>query len=171
MSLLRRLVLPGLPIALGLVLAAELMAAPGGGGPLPPPALPMAKAATSVSARLADHWAETVLARPLFSADRRPETLGRDHATGLARLAGIIISGDSRSAIFAADGHKPEILSEGGEIGGYRLLHISSDSVELAGAAGMLTLHPNVPAAAPVAAAALVQPAPARKLMFGYDNE
>lgn len=161
LRLVRRLALPGLTIVLGSVLAAELLARPAEDGPFSRPVVPIGKAATNVTERLADRWARAVLARPLFSADRRPETVATDQTTVFTRLAGIIISGGSRSAIFAADGEKPEVVSEGGEIAGYRLLHISYDSVELVGSTGKLTLHPNfVGAAAPGFAS--MHPAPPR---------
>jgi hypothetical protein len=166
--------LPGLAIVLGLILTAELTAAPDrGAGPLSPPSSPMGEPAGTVSDAVVDHWADTVLSRPLFSADRRPERMVGDHTAGLARLAGIIISGGSRSAIFAAKGQKPEIMTEGGEIGGYRLLHISFDSVELAGAAGTLTVHLRFPLTAPSAAPAKTARAlpPPQKSLFSYDNE
>jgi hypothetical protein len=154
---------------LGLVLAAELLARPSGGGPLPLRLEPIGTAATNVSERQADRWADTVLARPLFSADRRPENMATGHRTAFTRLAGIIISGGSRSAIFATDGQKPAVVSEGGEIAGYRLQHISYDSVELVGSTGTLTLHPNFAGAAAPGFASRdpASPQPAG----GYNNE
>ncbi len=167
--LLRRLAPPCLMIGLGLVLAAEWLASPNEGGPFSRAILPIGKAATTVSERLADRWADRVLSRPLFSADRRPETLHTDHTTVVTRLAGIIISGGSRSAIFAADGQKPEVVSEGGEIAGYRLQHISYDSVELVGSTGTLTLHPHFAGAAAPGFASIA-PAPPQPA-GGYNNE
>ncbi len=166
-----RFALPGLTLGLALVLAAELTAGPGGDEPRLRPGLPAAKAAASVTQRLVDGWADTVLSRPLFNADRRPERTDTGHTSGLARLAGIIIAGGSRSAIFAAKGQKPTILSEGDEIGGYRLIHISYDSVELGGSAGMLTLHPQSQLSPPPAASPPARPVPPRTSLFSYDNE
>jgi general secretion pathway protein N len=156
---------------LALILGAELTTGSGGAGPLWPSPLPPAKAAASVTEGLVDRWADTVLARPLFNADRRPERADKGHAAGLARLTGIIIAGSSRSAIFAAKGQKPAVVSEGGEIGGYRLLRISYDSVELGGATGTLILHPQFPLPSAEVGSAPLPPVPPRTSLFSYDNE
>jgi hypothetical protein len=166
-----RLAPPGLTIAMALVLVAELTAGTDGAAPRSPSVVPAPKTRASVTERLVDGWANTVLSRPLFSADRRPESVDTGHTHALARLSGIIISGDSRSAIFAAKGQKPTIVSEGGEVGGYRLLHISYDSVELDGLSGTLTLHPQFPLPTSAAAPAPVRPVPSRTSLFSYDNE
>jgi hypothetical protein len=166
-----RLAPPGLTIALALALVAELTAGTDRAAPRSPSVSPAPKTRASFTERLVDGWADTVLSRPIFSADRRPESVDTGHTHGLARLTGIIISGDSRSAIFAAKGQKPTIVSEGGEVGGYRLLHISYDSVELDGLSGTLTLHPQFPLPAPGAASAPARPAPRRASLFSYDNE
>ncbi len=109
--------------------------------------LPLARSAPAAHEPAVERWAATALARPLFSAGRRPQQDGTA-AAGLARLTAIIVAGGERRAIFAADGQKPTVVPEGAAVGGYKLLHITSDSVELGGASGTLTLHPQFPVAA-----------------------
>ncbi len=160
--------LPGLAGMLGLMLAAEWLAGPA------PVAIrqPLAPPASTPQAAMDDEisqWANTVLARPLFNESRRPDDSGAAQGTGMARLSAIIISGGSRSAIFAADGQKPQIVPEGGEIDGYKLTHISADAVELTGPSGALTLHPQFPAAAQPAPPAAAPPATPSAV--DYDNE
>jgi hypothetical protein len=137
-----RYALPGLAGLLAVVLLAELLAGPEDRGPERPGHLPSTRGGTATHEPLVERWAATALARPLFAADRRPEQDGQA-STSLARLSAIIIAGGSRRAIFVTDGQKPRVVPEGGEIGGYKLLHITSDSVELGGPAGMLSLHPQ----------------------------
>ncbi len=63
-----------------------------------------------------DDWAETINARPLFVASRRPaknQGGGRlSSATGLPRLAGIMITPYGKRAIFMPDGGKPVVVKE-----------------------------------------------------------
>jgi hypothetical protein len=121
-----------------------------------------------------------ILARPLFSATRRPaEAAATDHSeTPLSdmRLTGILITPDQHLAIFAPAGGKPLVRSEGEMISDWRIESIASQSVSLTGPAGATTLEPKadpnlvrVQAAQPAAAppprpagpAANPQPAPA----------
>lgn len=162
-----RFALPGLAGVLGLVLGAELLTGPEGARPQSLWRLPAARSGTAAQEPRVARWAATALARPLFSADRRPEQ--DDKATaGLARLTAIVIGNGSRCAIFAAVGQKPKIVPEGGEIGGYKLLHITGDSVQLGGTAGTLTLHPKFNVVVPARAPAPPAPPPSA---VDYDNE
>ncbi|MGE4481408.1 hypothetical protein [Acidocella sp.] len=160
-----RLGVPFLAMALALLLAAEWLT-----GSVPPtPRLALSIPGGMPGVALDDavsQWADTALARPLFSESRRPAD-DAALASGTARLSAIIISSDGRSAIFAADGQKPRIVPEGGEIDGYRLSHILADTVELAGPSGTLTLHPQFapPKAAPPS------PTPPPPAAADYDNE
>jgi hypothetical protein len=78
-------------------------------------------------------WAEAINARPLFSIGRRPpksEGGGRTMAaTGLPRLAGVIISPAGRRAIFMPDGGKPMVVAEGGLLDDAKIVAIRADRV------------------------------------------
>lgn len=161
------LALPGLAGLLALILAAELLAGPDMAGPQRLRSLPPARNGAAAHEPMVARWAETALARPLFRPDRRPPPDNRA-TTSLARLTAIVIAGGVRRAIFAADGQKPRIVPEGGEIGGYRLLHITGDSVQLGGTAGTLTLHPNFNVVEPPHPPASPVPPPSAA---DYDNE
>jgi len=164
------LLLPGLALALGLVLVVECVEQPGATAPLGFGHLPRGREDAAPRLPPAQRWAEIAGARPLFNPDRRPQQSGAA-TPGLARLTAIIIAGGARRAIFAGGGtsEKPHILPEGGVLGGYTILHISGDAVDLAGAAGHLTLHPQFPTArAPAAAPAAPPPTPSAA---DYDNE
>ncbi len=99
-------------------------------------------------ARLDDLLA-TSLARPLFSATRRPpETTQSDgpstpDLTG-RRLAGIVIEPDRRLAIFAVSGGKPLIVSEGESVNGWRIETIGPTEISLVGPTGTRTLQPKL---------------------------
>jgi hypothetical protein len=162
-----RVALPGLAGLLGVVLAAELLAGPEMAGPQRLGHVPAARSGAAAHEPVVAHWAETALARPLFSADRRPPQDDKA-TTGLARLTAIVIAGGSRRAIFAADGQKPRIVPEGGEIGGYKLLHITGDSVQLGGTDGTLTLHPKFNVVVPQHPPTPPAPPPSAA---DYDNE
>lgn len=113
----------------------------------------------------------TILGRPLFNAQRKPETdrqnPGDSTATDvnpedapLPRLAGIIYTGQIRRAIFQAGGDaKPLILSEGGIIDNYTIQQITIKSVIVAGPTGELVLQVKADPTAN-ATAADQQPAP-----------
>ncbi|GAB0120256.1 hypothetical protein [Acidisoma sp. 7E03] len=166
----RSLVLPGLALALGLALVAEWLEPPGASAPLGFGHLPQGGEDAAARMPPAQRWADIARERPLFNPDRRPQQSGAP-TPGLARLTAIIIAGGARSAIFAGGGagEKPRILPEGGVLGGYAILHISSDAVELAGASGRVTLHPQFPTAVtPAAAPAAPPPTPSAA---DYDNE
>jgi len=106
-------------------------------------------AANSVAA--ADHsseWVATILARPPLSPDRRPPsevqaTAGSATPEGLPRLSGVLVGPFGRSAIFAAEGHKPVVVPEGGRIGGWTVRSIEGGTVEVTGPGGARTLHPS----------------------------
>ncbi|MDD2704428.1 MAG: hypothetical protein PHU07_03725 [Acidocella sp.] len=143
--------IPLLAAGLGLLLTAELLL-PGPTAPPPraSPAIPAAAPDDAADAATSQ-WADTILARPLFNADRRPvQEAGAN--TALPRLSAIIVTDGVRSAIFSATGQKPQVVGEGGEIGGYRIEAIAPDEVKLAGPGGLLTLHPQFVTAAPPAA-------------------
>jgi hypothetical protein len=104
----------------------------------------------------------TTLARPLFSATRRPprqESGGAgDASISDMRLTGIVTEPGARLAIFAVTGTKPLTVREGDEVSGWRIEGITPGAVELSGAGGTTTLQPkpdtSLVRTAPVAVAA-----------------
>jgi hypothetical protein len=104
----------------------------------------------------------TILARPLFSATRRPparDDVAGDTSFGDTRLTGIVTQPGHRFAIFAPTGARPLIVSEGDSVSGWRVESITPREVSLSGPAGTKTLQPRIdpnlvpPAAPPMASA------------------
>jgi hypothetical protein len=103
----------------------------------------------------ADHtteWVATVLARPLFSPDRRPAaaetaTIGGTGLPGLPRLTGILVGPFGRQAIFAVNGRKPIVVEEGARIDAYTVKSIDVAQVRLVGPEGVRVLNPSFLAA------------------------
>jgi hypothetical protein len=94
-----------------------------------------------------------VLARPLFSPDRRPAaSSGARSVSGLPRLSGIIVTGGRKVAIFAAPG-KPIVAEEGLRIGVYDVTAISNSGVTVAGPEGTTVLRPLFDPGPPAAVA------------------
>jgi hypothetical protein len=108
-------------------------------------------------------WAATILARPLFNPDRRPvapTAAGQDAAAGLPRLSGIMITQAGRRAIFAATGAgKPQVVGEGGTVGGNLVQSITLDQVVLIGPDGRHSVHLTFDGQLP--ATAIAPPVPA----------
>jgi hypothetical protein len=105
----------------------------------------------------------TILARPLFSATRRPAARGDQPAADTAfadtRLAGIVTEPGRRFAIFAPTGAKPLVVVEGDTVSGWRVDSITPGEVSLSGPGGTKTLQPKIdpnlaPPPQPIAAAA-----------------
>jgi general secretion pathway protein N len=96
----------------------------------------------------ARRWEAALLARPLFNPDRRPIGQAPSAASadaGLPRLTGIMITPNSRSAIFApAGGGRPTVVVEGGNVGDYVVRAISLGQVVLAGPDGSHRLKPTL---------------------------
>jgi len=144
----------GLGAALAVTIALEL----GGGvsddgamiapAPRPAPAPPSRAAVPLVPQEDRQALADGILARPLFATNRRPPdapaAAGPASApTNLPRLAGILVHGDSRSAIFAAAGSgRPAVVQEGAQLSGYTVQAIEAGQVTLAGPGGSQVLHP-----------------------------
>ena len=150
MNLLPPPALPALAAALALLFAGEILLP---GSPAVPPhkmfAIPSA-APEAAADEAAGQWGDTILARPLFSPDRRPvSAAGTDTSTSLPRLSAIIITGGTHAAVFSADGQKPQVVTAGGSIDGYQLDSIAPDSVQLTGPDGPLTLRPQFITSAP----------------------
>jgi hypothetical protein len=89
----------------------------------------------------------TVLARPLFSQNRRPvASAGGSGATAidsLPRLAGVIVAPGGNRAIFAPAESRPLVLAEGGHIGRYVVRAIAPGQVTLSDAEGQLVIRPS----------------------------
>ena len=85
----------------------------------------------------------TILARPLFSPDRRPLETTRSAGADLKdkRFAGIVIEPHRRLAIFAVTGAKPLVLTEGDSVDGWRIETITADEIALVSAQGSRTLQ------------------------------
>jgi hypothetical protein len=89
-----------------------------------------------VQARAASAWAESVLARPLFSISRRPPKVqasaGTAAAPDQARLSGILIGRFGKRAIFAPEGGgKPLVLGEGASVNESTIRSIEPNQVVL----------------------------------------
>ncbi len=89
-------------------------------------------------------WGSTALARPLFSPGRHAaDQPGASADSSLPRLSAIILVDGTGTAVFSADGQKPQLVNQGGNIGGYVLNRIAPDHIELSGPDGVHTLHPR----------------------------
>jgi hypothetical protein len=97
---------------------------------------------------LGQEWVATILARPLFSRDRRPLATPGQNATVAARsvprLAGILVTPLGKTAIFAAaKGGKPIVVSEGSHLGRFVVQSIDVGQVTLIGPEGQRLLRPS----------------------------
>lgn len=95
--------------------------------------------------QMTTNWATTILARPLFSASRRPPPIATDKhpdaAPEKARLSGIMIGRFGRWAIFAtADGGRPLVLTEGAQVNDSTIRRIDPDRVVLTN--GLVSMLP-----------------------------
>ena len=94
---------------------------------------------------------DKVLARPLFSPDRRapsaPVSVEQAPAA-LPRLTGVLVDKHSGSAIFAAAGGSKALVAQvGGQVGNYTVESIKAGEVTLSGPGGTLVLKPHSAAA------------------------
>ena len=116
-----------------------------------------------------------ILARPLFSATRRPPPHGSDSGSNNGfsdtRLTGIVTEPGHRFAIFALTGAKSLIVGEGDTVDGWHVDNITPRDVSLSGPEGTKTLQPKVdpnlvppPPPVPTAAAQALRPAAAAGL-------
>ena len=90
---------------------------------------------------------DAMLSRPLFTpgrAPRRPEQPSLAEPATPPRLAGLVIDGGERRAIFVASiGERPIVVREGTQIGPFTVTAIHSAEVELTGPFGMRRLRPS----------------------------
>jgi hypothetical protein len=106
-------------------------------------------------------WVTTLLSRPLFNPDRKPEAAPSAAGTASAageppRLAGIVLSADLRAAIFQPAGkdEKPVVLGEGEAVAGWTVRRIADGAVDVDGIHGARTLSPKFDPTAPAPASA-----------------
>ncbi len=133
--------LAALAAALTLLLAAE-WSLPGTAAPhlRQPPVIPEAGRDAAADAAIGQR-AQTILARPIFSQDRRPPAVADSNAVQpLPRLTAIVIAAGNRRAIFSEPGEKPLLAGPGGEVGAYRLQAITAGSVALLRPDGGVTM-------------------------------
>lgn len=116
---------------------------------LPHPRAQVAQSAAAAPDHTAE-WVGTILARPLLSPDRRPIAVsaadaGGDRAApeGLPRLTAVLVGPFGRNAIFAMDGSKPLVVTEGGRVNAWTIQSIDVDAVRVSGPGGTVTLHPS----------------------------
>lgn len=143
----------GAAVALGSVLPAEwaMLASPGAPPPIIPTRFPdqtERNASISPDPGRMQGWVATLLARPLFAQDRRPSKLDLAPTSAgpeLPRLAGVMVSAQGSSAIFAAvGGGKVIVIGTGASIGGFIIQKIEAGQVTLVGAdGGMHLLRPS----------------------------
>jgi hypothetical protein len=169
---------------LGVVLLGELSAEDPGvqAAATPAPAPAQTHSVQRPQSPRMDELLGATLSRPLFSATRRPsERAGPDRPAdpelANVRLTGIVIERDRHTAIFAVQGAKPLVRSEGETVNDWHLDSIAPREVTVTGPAGTTTLEPKpdptlvrpaAPAqAAPVASAARPGPAPVQPAAAG----
>lgn len=116
---------------------------------LPTPPIPKSNEtfATQRDGPAVNRLVATALARPLFSATRRPpeaeEDKRPDRSLTDLRLTGIVIMPNQHFAIFAGSDGKPLVRSEGEMISDWRIDGIAPQAVSLTGPTGTTTLEPK----------------------------
>ncbi len=154
----------------GAVLLGELNADDPGVQPVATPAPTPAQThpAQRLQSPRMDELLAATLSRPLFSTTRRPAERAApdrpaDPELANVRLTGIVIERDRHTAIFAVQGAKPLVRSEGETVNDWHLDSIAPREVTVTGPAGTTTLEPKadpnlvrpgVPPVQPVAAGA-----------------
>jgi hypothetical protein len=107
---------------------------------------------TSGVPRRRNAWLREILARPLFDPNRYAAEAG---TRGLPRLAGIVLAGPQRVAIFAAAaGEHPIVVAAGGHVGAYEVLAVTDAGVTIAGPEGTTLIKPVFDAGRPSASSA-----------------
>jgi len=153
------LALSGTAVALAATVGLELQPWSGDEGTMSPnrPYVPPAAVAPATgpvttaagpAAEPAHRYVRTILDRPLFAPNRRPPPpaagLPDAPALGVPRVAGILVDGGRRSVIFAAaEGGKPQVLTEGAMVAGFRIDQIDSAQVRVVGPNGTRVLRPS----------------------------
>ncbi|MBB2154999.1 general secretion pathway protein GspN [Gluconacetobacter diazotrophicus] len=105
--------------------------------------IPHAGAAPPPDAARIDAWQQVILARPLFSHSRRPDATP-DQSAPRPRLAGIVVSGGRRRAIFMTREDGPgQVVDAGMTVGPWQVVAIGAGTVRVRGADGEQTLRPD----------------------------
>ena len=146
----------GLAIALLALLSWQILgwrdAPEGMAAPVPIPREP-AGAPPAVAAVERDDLglaAAAVIARPLFSPERRPPSATRPtapespRADEMPRLSAVIVGPRDRRAIFIGADGKSRAVSEGDSIGGMRVRTIAPGQVTLTGPSGDRVVRPGL---------------------------
>jgi hypothetical protein len=147
--------LAGTAVVLGAVLAWQAMQpADDPPPPSPPPASPVqASEAASLDLRILNDIAATVLARPLFSPDRRLAPPGQQAAPAvsedLPRLAAVIVGPHGGLAIFEDGSGRPHLAAEGDTLGRFKVGTIAPGQVSLIASEGERVLRPKYAAPGP----------------------
>jgi hypothetical protein len=90
-----------------------------------------------------DRQVNEILARPIFSSDRKPIGSAARGITGLSRLTGIVVTGTSKIAIFAGpSGGKPVVVEEGSRVNAFEVTSISGAGVTVVGPGGATMMTP-----------------------------
>lgn len=90
-----------------------------------------------------DAWFREIISRPLFSPDRRPIEISGRSLRGLPRLAGIVVAGSRRIAIFAApSGGHPIVVEAGSRVGAYDVRDVADTGVTVVGPEGTTVVRP-----------------------------
>ena len=144
---MNRALLP--PLLLSAVFAVAALAELGGAAPqltVPAPHFASHRAPAPMRATNGERDGQTILARPLFSASRRPAAAKDTSTVGAAppRLSAILVSADGRSVVFD-DGGKPLLAHVGSRAGPYVVTSIEDTRVMVLSPEGPRALKP-VPA-------------------------
>lgn len=147
---MNRVLLPALcAVTLVAVIAVELAT----GEPPAPSVQPGPVAALATQALQSDPMpgqVATLLARPLFSPDRKPDVMPSSDDSGLPHLTGIVVTRTDRKAIFSTlDGGRGVVVGQGDQVGAYHVQQITTVDVMLIGADGPHTLRPTFLATPP----------------------
>lgn len=128
---------------------------------VPRPHVAVAAAPAEAAPDHTREWIAAILARPVFSPDRRPAAMaaaaGVRLPEGLPRLSGVLVGPFGRSAIFAVEGRKPLVVDEGARIDVWTVRTIDADAVEVVGPGGARTLHTSF-ASSPASPAGATMP-------------
>lgn len=117
-----------------------------------------AAASASIRPDQTEQLVETVLARPLFSPNRRPPATASGNS-GMPRLSGIVLSPAGRTAIFQpASGKRAIVVGKGETVDGWIVQDIATDAVTLARANEAMTLRPKFDAGQTAVAASTPAP-------------
>ena len=166
-----------LPICLGLlasclagIVALELTGGMPDSGAV---TLPRTSTPTPASARPAisgpervASWADTVLARPLFSPTRRPPPVAAGPAAApeaaavLPRMTGVLVTPTLRRAIFAGPDGTSLVVPEGGRLGAFTVVSVRPGQAVVSGPDGQRTVSPAFDPNAPAPTTAAAAPPP-----------